>query len=574
VRQGGSTITQQTVKNLFLSPERSWWRKIREGAMALIVDARYPKPRILEVYLNEVYLGQRGSVAICGVQAASRFYFGRDVHGLSLAESAMLAGLIQSPGRHNPFLHPQEARQRRDSVLQSMRRLGLATESEIEAAQAEPLRLASGRAGYREAGHAVDFVRAQLAAHFAERILQEEGLRIYTTLDTLWQEAVERALITGIERLERTVPTVKRQLGRRRLQGAVIVTDPGEGAVLALLGGRDYAESQFNRATHAARQPGSCFKPIVYAAGLEIAERGDASGLTAATLLDDSPFEVVEAGKRWAPSNYDRAFRGEVSVRQAIEESLNVPAVRAARQVGLSQVVEMARRCGITSEMAAVPSLALGTSEVTPLELAGAFGTFASGGRHVAPWIVREVQDGQGKIVGRRRVNETRALSPHTAFLVNDLLRGVLQRGTASSASGLGYRGHGAGKTGTTDNTRDAWFVGYTPRRLALVWVGFDDNVSTGLTGAAGALPIWVEAMKAADDPEDGADFAPPSGMVRVEIDPTTGQAAASCPERVTEWFAPGTEPVETCRLHGPGRLRRWFDRIFRRERPPRGPAI
>lgn len=574
VRQGGSTVTQQTVKNLFLNQERSWWRKLREGAMSLIVDARYSKPKILEVYLNEVYLGQRGSVAICGVQAASRFYFGRDVEALSLAEFALMAGLIQSPGRHNPFLHPQAARERRDGVLRNMLRLGLASDAEVEAARAEPLRLASGRAGYRDAGYAVDFVRAQLAAHFSEQLLREEGLHIHTTLDTLWQEAVERALRAGLERLERTVSTVNKQRDRRRLQGAVVVTDPSEGAVLALVGGRDYAESQFNRATRAMRQPGSCFKPIVYAAGLASAERGDEAGLTTASLLDDSPFEVVEAGRRWAPSNYDRTFRGEVSLRRAIEDSLNVPAVRAARQVGLARVVEVARRCGIESPMAAVPSLALGTSEVTPLELAGAYGSFASGGRHNAPWIVREVQDRQGKTLARRRVDESRAVSPFTAFLVNDLLRGVLERGTARAAANMGYVGRGAGKTGTTDHTRDAWFVGYTPRRLALVWVGYDDNVATGLTGATGALPIWVDAMKAVDDPHDPADFNPPSGMLQVEIDPTTGQAAAGCPETLTEWFAPGTEPLETCRLHGPGRMRRWFDRLFRREATRRGPLI
>lgn len=567
--QGGSTITQQTVKNLYLDQERSWWRKVREAAMAAIVDARYSKPRILEVYLNELYLGQRGAVAICGAQAAARFYFGRDLAELSLGESALLAGLIRSPGRYNPFVHPDRALARRQQVLESMERLGLAPAQAIEAARAEKLSLASGSGGYGAAPHAVDFVRAELAELYSAKVLTEDGLQIHTTLDTRWQARAEHALRSGLERLERQVPAVRGQRRQRALEGVVLVTRPATGEVLAMVGGRDYRQSQFNRAVQAHRQPGSCFKPFVYAAGFEQAVRGDESGLTPATLLDDSPVELTSGGRKWKPENYDGLYRGWVSARQALEESLNVPTVRAAERVGLEETIRVARRCGISSPLTRLPSLALGAQEVTPLELATAYGTLARLGRHVPASIVREVTDSDGKPVARRKLEETSALSPQAAFLVDHVLQGVLVRGTAQSASALGYAGAAAGKTGTTDDTRDAWFVGYTPELLALVWVGYDDNARTGLTGATGALPIWVDLMTRAEDVHPSAGFREPEGIVRREIDPESGGLAVSgCPQIQEELFASGTEPTWDCDLHE-GRLRRWFRRIFGRERGP-----
>jgi penicillin-binding protein 1B len=565
--QGGSTITQQTAKNLFLGQQRTWWRKGREVLMSLILDGRYPKERILEVYLNEVYLGQRGSVAICGVQAASRFYFGRALHELSLAESALLAGLIRSPGAYNPFADRARAMARRDLVLQAMLRLEMIDKAELGKALDEELHLASGGGGYPDAPYAVDFVRAQLAKRYPRRLLMEEGLIVYTTIDTRLQQRAEQALKDGLQRLEREVPTLRRQVGARELQGAILATNPATGAIVAMVGGRDYGRSQFNRVVQSRRQPGSCFKPFVYAAGFELALERSSRGLTPATMLDDSPLELTSGGKSWNPSNYDGLHRGAVSVRRALEESLNVPTVRAALSIGLEQVIATARACGIDSPLPRLPSLALGAAEVAPLELATAYGTFSQRGVRVSPWIIRAVTDHNGQRLVGRGVERRRAVSPQTAYQISDILRGVFERGTARSAAALGFSGIAAGKTGTTDDTRDSWFVGYSSELLALVWIGYDDNARTGLTGATGALPIWVRFMKAE---VEAIAFGPPTrphGMVRVLIDAESGELAGTgCPSVREEWFAPGTEPTAACRLHR-GRFRRWMRKMFGRER-------
>jgi len=570
--QGGSTITQQTVKNLYLGQERTWWRKVREVALALILDARYEKDRILEVYLNEVYFGQRGAVAICGAQAAARFYFGRDLRDLSLGEWATLAGLVRSPGRYNPFAHPERAVERRDQVLEAMQRLGLATAPEVGAARSEPLQLASGGGGSR-APYVADFLRAELADRFSLRTLAEEGLTIYTTLDTRIQHAAEEALSEGLERLERERPAIGRQLAERSLQGAVVVTRPATGAILALVGGRDYRESQFNRAVQAHRQPGSCFKPFVYAAGFEKTQQEGRDGLTPATLLDDSPVDLRVAGKHWTPSNYDGEFRGPVTARRALEESLNVPTVRAAQIVGMQRIVDTAHECGIESFLAPLPSLALGTEEVTPLELAAAYGTFSQLGSYRRPWLVRTVVDAAGRELESGGTQPIQAITPQSAYLVSEILHGVFERGTARSAAALGHRGWAAGKTGTTDDTRDAWFVGYDRDLLALVWVGYDDNARTGLTGATGALPIWVELMSRCSAQHWSSPPPAPEGLVTVGIDPESGMRAVSrCPLVIEEYFVQGTQPKAACPLHQ-GRFRRWFKNLVKRKKDVQEPA-
>ncbi len=564
--QGGSTITQQTVKNLFLDPSRTWWRKAREAVMATLLEARYSKKRILEVYLNEVYLGQSGPVAICGVDAAARFYFGLPLDELSLGEWALLAGLIRSPGGYNPFAHPKEAAERRDHVLDAMVRLGAIDDKEARGAKGA-LRLASGGRGFRSAAWAVDFVRAELADLVPENELLSHGLSVYTTIDTRSQEIAERALARGLERLEKDVPAVRSQMKQRRLEGAVLVTEPHTGAIRAMVGGRDYKQSQFNRATQARRQPGSCFKPLVYAAGFERARDGDPEGLTPATVLDDSPLELKSGGEMWRPQNYDREFRGPVTARQALEESLNVPTVRAAQRAGLERIVETAHRCGIVSPLSPVPSLALGAAEVTALEMASAYGTFAAGGTHTDPWIVRAVTGDDGVVIGDRKVVRDRALHEDTSFLVRDLLHGVFERGTARSAATWGYYGVAAGKTGTTDDTRDSWFVGFTADVLALVWVGYDDNHKTGLTGASGALPIWVDILQDLPGGDEPLPLDVPESVVVREIDPESGElAVAGCMQVVSEYFARGTEPQESCSLHA-GRFRKWLRRFLGRER-------
>ncbi len=572
--QGGSTITQQTVKNLFLGQQRTWWRKIREGAMAVLLDARYTKRRILEVYLNEVYLGQRGSVAICGIQAAARFYFGRDVEDLTLGEGATLAGIIRSPGSNNPFRHAERAVARRNQVVGEMERRGSITAEQAAAARAEPLTLASGAGGFAASPHAVDFVRLQLEERFPGSILRTEGLRIYTTIDTRWQTAAEEALVQGLERIERDYPAVAAQRGQRRLEGAALISDPSTGAILAMVGGRDYSQSQFNRVVQARRQPGSCFKPFIFAVGFDLEIQGEQGGLTPASLLDDSPLEMVSGGKMWRPENYDTDFRGMITVRRTLEESLNVPAVRAAVHVGLHNVIASAKRCGIQTPLKPVPSLALGSSEVTPLELATGYATLANGGVRIQPWVIREVADRNNRPLARHESITEQAISPQSAYLVSEILQGVVQRGTARSAASLGYRGAAAGKTGTTDDTRDAWFVGYTEDRLGLIWVGYDDNAKTGLTGATGALPIWTDLMRRAGASRGGGGFSIPAGLVRRTIDPATGQLAGrGCPEWVGETFVAGTEPTRSCELHR-RRMRRWLDRLLGKRRHDSGPGV
>ena len=564
--QGGSTITQQTVKNLYFTQERTWWRKTREALMSVILDSRYSKDRILEVYLNAVYLGQRGTVSICGMQAASRYFFGRNVADLSLAEAATLAGLIRNPGGYNPFTHPDRAVERRNVVLDAMLDEGLADKTAVARAKLETLRVASGGAGYAQAPYVVDFVRSQLAESYSKEVLAENGLAIYTTIDSIVQAGAEQALARGLARLEADVPLIRRQKTRRRLQGCVIVTDPRTGAILALVGGRDYQDSQFNRATQARRQPGSCFKPFVYLAAFQAAMAGEDGGLTPASILDDSPFELVSGGQTWRPANYDGEFKGPLSARSALEESRNVPTARAAQSLGIKNVISTAKACGFTEKFEPLPSLALGAQEVTPLELATAYGTLASLGLAVHPYILEGVEASGGRKLAKAEPAARAAVVPVAVYLVDDVLRGVLTRGTAASASALGFRGDAAGKTGTTDDTRDAWFVGFTPEMLALVWVGYDDNTKTGLTGASGALPIWVDLMMHTQHRWAGSTFAEPAGILRVEVDPESGELAVSgCPQRVEEVFAAGTEPGP-CSLHQ-NAFKRWWDKLFHRSR-------
>jgi penicillin-binding protein 1B len=563
--QGGSTITQQTVKNLYLRQERTWWRKLREVLLAFVLDARYEKNRILEVYLNEVYLGQRGSVAICGVEAASRYYFGRSLADLSLAEMATLAGLIRSPGSYNPFAHPEHALERRNQVLEAMQEESLARPEEVAKARAEPLRLGSGGAGFSRAPYVADLVRSQLSELYTSRALAEEGLRIFTTIDTALQEQGEEALRRGLDALDRDRSLAKYRGGGRRLEGCIVVLDPRDGSVLALIGGRDYQGSQFNRAVQAHRQPGSCFKPFVYLAGFEEAGRGSDRGLTPATVLEDAPISIESAGRPWRPTNYDGTFRGPVTVRQALESSLNVPAVVAAQRVGLDAIVDVAGRCGFVTRFSPLPSLALGAQEVTPLELATAYATLANQGVRVTPRILREVISGDGRLLPTERSRRRQAVSAEAVFLVTDILRGVLTHGTASSSAALGFVGDAAGKTGTTDDTRDAWFVGYTADLLSLVWVGYDDDARTGLTGAKGALPIWVDLMNRAKWRWAASAFVVPGGVVQRVIDPETGGiAVARCPVKIEEWFLEGTEPQDSCPEHGTG-FRRWLRDLWRR---------
>jgi penicillin-binding protein 1B len=553
--QGGSTITQQLAKNLYANRKRDLIRKLLESGAAVMLEARYSKNQILEAYLNEVYMGQRGPVAISGMGEAARFYFRKRPSELLVQESALLAGMISSPGSYNPYRHPQVALARRNRVLNSMTETGDLTRKEYLALKSTDLGVTRQRAGDYRAPYLVDFLEEEVRKVFPDSPPSGAGLRIFTTVDPDLQERAEESLGAGLDRLERGYPVLRKN-PRGSLQGALVALRPSDGSILALVGGRDYRNSQFNRTYQARRQPGSLFKPFVYLAGFDRAQYDSNFVFTAATPLEDTPLTLVSGGKTYSPQNYDRQFRGSVTVRQALENSINVPTIRAAGRVGLENVITTARRCGVESTLPKVPSLALGTAEVTPLEIATAYATFASGGIRNPVRAIRSVCDRKGKVMEPDVIPSTRVLSPQAAYLLTDILKGVLVRGTAASAAELGFSGTGAGKTGTTDDLRDAWFAGYSPDLLALVWVGYDDNRALGLSGAQAALPIWVDFMMGSGMTTD-REFSEPEGLVREKVDPATGQLATwHCPDKIEELFIQGTEPTVRCETHG---HRRWW---------------
>ena len=559
VVQGGSTITQQLAKNLFYSPQRTLGRKFKEALAALVLEVKYTKQDILESYLNEIYLGQAGFVSIYGVREAAHRYFGKTLQELTVEEVAMIAGLIKGPNSYAPTKHPELAKQRRDVVLQRLRETGILTEEAWKRAVNEPVRVTPSEDVLTDAPYFVDTVLRQVEE--AGVVPLPEGLRIDSTLDPMIQQAATESLEKGLAKLEAAHPQLISSL--ESVQGAVVVLDPKAGSVLALVGGRDYRRSQFNRAVQARRQPGSLFKPFVYLAALEAAREGQAGSLTAASLLEDEPVTFESESGPWSPQNYDKQFHGPVTLRNALEQSLNVPAVRVAKAVGTKPIVQLLHNLGVNSAIGDdLSSVALGSSSVSLMEIAVAYGAVANGGIAVKPTAVRSTKDRLGDAVWNSAPDRLQATSPQGAYVLTSLLEGVIQRGTASKAKVMGFHGSVAGKTGTTDGYRDAWFVGYTADIVIGVWVGFDDERPLRLTGAQAALPIWMDLARRVI-PSNVPAFVMPSGVVTRDIDPKTGQLATfQCPERVSEVFIEGTEPSVYCEVHGGGiweRLRHTF---------------
>lgn len=560
VVQGGSTITQQLAKNLYDPGPRSVRRKLTEAVAAILLELHYDKRAILEAYLNEVYLGQSGPVAISGVGDAARFLFGTPASELDLARSALIAGMIRNPGGYNPRRHPEAASERRDLVLELMFERGAIGEPAMRTAMAEPLGVIDppptlGRLQWIE-----PFLGAEIEARGVEMALSSAGHSVFTTFDGQVQLAAQEALSEGLARLEE-------RLGVGTdppLEGAVVVLRPVDGGLLAIVGGRDYGRSQFNRATRALRPPGSTFKPFVYLAGFERSLRDPGFAMTAATVLDDIPLDLyLREGGIWRPHNFDGRFHGRVTVREALEQSINVATVRAAMAIGLPAVADMARRCGISRELEEVPAMALGADAVTPLDLATAYATLAGGGWRARPHGLVCIVDREGRRHGRSATGAVQVVDPGPVFIVTDILVGAVERGTARSARALGLAGIAAGKTGSSDDLRDAWFVGYTPDLLALVWVGYDDNRPVGLSGAQAALPIWVDLMRRIG--ADGGDgFERPDDVVEVRVDPTTGlRATPSCPHVRDEIFVRGTEPRKLCDVHARQPRKGFWKRLF-----------
>ena len=549
VAEGGSTLTQQLVKNFFLTPERTLWRKGAEMIMAVMVEARYSKEAVLELYLNEIYLGQRGSISINGVGEAARLYFRKHPRELTVPESALLAGLIRSPHVYSPYKHPERALERRNRVLAAMRETGHLSPEHFEQAVRRPIRVETVTLEINRAPYFVDVLREQLLQRYSIEELTANNLAIFTSLDLRLQGAAQRALETGLARVDRRV---QKTAQGRQAQGALIAIQPQTGFIRALVGGRDYGSSQFNRVTQARRQVGSVFKPIVYATMLESAFRRGMRVTTALTRVEDVPTTFNHQGRRWSPQNHDGRYLGWVGPRTALEQSLNVATVKFAERAGYDTVAQYARRMGMEGRLEAVPSLALGAFESTPLEVAQVYGVLANHGLRAASLSVKEVMTADGRVLEKHDIGAEEIVQPGTAFIVTDFLQGVFERGTARSARQAGFRRTAAGKTGTTDDGRDAWFAGYTPELLVVVWVGYDDNHPLGLTGAQAALPIWSDFMKNALAGRPVQEFLPPPGVVEVTVDPTSGEVAhAGCPTRLTEVFIAGTEPKTYCALHG-----------------------
>jgi penicillin-binding protein 1B len=543
IRQGGSTLTQQLVKNLYLTHERTMGRKAQELVLAILLEVRYDKQRILEAYLNEIYLGGSGGVSLMGMGAASRAYFGKDPGQLSLAEAATLAGMIRAPAAYSPLAHPEKARERRDWVLKRMLKLKLAEPERIERALARPVNTAPEPVVRRRAPYFADAMVVEARRRFGIEDLADSGHALFSTLDWRSQQTAVTAVAWGLEKAEAGYQ--KNHTGKGPLQAALVSVDPRTGGILAYVGGRSYEQSQFDRAGQALRQPGSAFKPIVYSAAFETDKA------TPSSFIEDSPLTIRKAGLVWSPKNDDGSFHGWVSVRRAMEKSYNPATARLAQQVGMEKVVELAHQMGITAKIDPFPSVALGSFETTPVELAGVYATLANEGVRAPIHGLTAVTDRYRKPVQGLALGETeRVLSPQTAYMVTSLLQGVLVRGTAAGAA-EGIPGDVAGKTGTTNKRRDSWFGGYARERATVVWVGYDDNSTTRLSGARAALPIWVRFMGKAAPRTGYSAFRQPKGVTTAAIDPTTGRLATEyCPAVLTEVFREGKVPTQLCDRH------------------------
>jgi penicillin-binding protein 1B len=544
VKEGASTLTQQLAKNLFLSSRRSAVRKLREALMALVLEWRHDKDRILEAYLNQVYLGQDGSLGIHGVGRAAQFFFGKDVTALNVSEAALLAGIIRGPSLYSPFRHLESATRRRDLVLRLMLEQGSLSERDYRAAVERGLELRQEPERSPSARYFTDLVTAQLEAAHGPALF-ERGVAVFTSLDAQLQQIAADAVRRGLARLEARHPRLVSDSAP--VQAALVALDPRTGEILALVGGRDYAASQFNRAVHGRRQPGSAFKPIVALTAVARPEDGDEATFTLASMLDDTPLSVETPVGQWKPVNYDGRYRGRLTLREALERSLNVPFARLGLAVGPERIVRTARSLGIESRLRPYPSIALGAFELTPLELTRAYGVFAAEGHLANSLTTLSVIDRTGEVLHQADIERHRVFDSGEAYLVTSALRGAVERGTGQGLRAMGFDGPVAAKSGTTNDFRDAWFVGYTTELAVGVWVGFDDSRSVGSSGATAALPIFAHFMADALGEDGGDEFTMPSGVEVVEVDRETGLVAGPGCRGEREVFLRGTAPEESC---------------------------
>lgn len=548
--QGGSTLTQQLAKNLFLSPKKTIRRKLKEIPTALSIERHLTKDQILELYLNEVYLGQEGSVAIHGIPSAAKSFFGKSLDGLEIHEAALLAGIIKAPSFYNPRRSPKRAQTRRNIVLRKMADQGFITPGQLHHALSQPVKTIPPRHRNRLAPFFTSAIERELNSLIDLESASSTGLAVMTGLDLDLQRCASLAISEGLSRIEQSKPQMKRRA--RPLQAALVAIEPFSGLIKAWVGGRNFSKSQFDRVVQASRQIGSTIKPFVYLTALD-GSLNSYKVATASSIIEDEPITFnLSNHSTWSPENYDHNYRGDVTLRYALEKSLNLPALYIAQRVGISAIRRLASSVQLAETIQPLPSLALGALDTNLLRLTSAYGALANGGIHVNPRLYIVANDERGEALVIPEITESRIANEGPTYVLTNILQGVIDRGTASVIRRNGYRGHAAGKTGTSDESRDAWFIGYTPNLTVGVWVGFDDNMPMGLSGGGAAAPIWEGFMSCGAPFVDDDDFIPPRSVQFHNIDRSTGgRATPNCPEdRIdNEVFVQGTTPRE-CSLH------------------------
>jgi penicillin-binding protein 1A len=546
-RQGASTITQQLARNLFLTSERTMARKIREALLSFQIERNFTKKQILEMYMNQIYYGE----GAYGVESASRTYFGKHAMDLSLAECAMMAGLPKAPSTYSPYKNPLNALSRRNIVLNRMADLGFISLQQATEAKNEPLELK--KIEVQNAPYFVEYVRQQLEATYGANAVYKGGMIVFTTLDMKMQDTAQKTVNRGIEEAEKRARRLRQTSVpiTQPIQGALLAIDPHTGAIRAMVGGRDYRSSVFNRTVQANRQPGSAFKPIIYAAAIE-------NGYTMSDVILDAPIVYPDpvTGREWRPANYTGKFRGPTTLHTALMFSINVVTIKLLEKLGTGPVVNLARRLGLSSAIAPNLSLGLGTSEVTMLEMVQAFSVFANQGVRVEPYAIQEVKDSSGRLLESHTPAAQEVLDPQMAYIMVNTLKDVIDKGTGRIVSKMGFTRPAAGKTGTTNNNIDAWFIGFTPQLSCGVWLGYDERQSLGpkQTGGTAAAPIWASFMKEVHVGIEVKDFVMPDNIVSKKICVDTGLTAGPrCYKSMVELFKKDTAPIKSCHIHGGG---------------------
>ena len=572
-QQGGSTITMQLSRAFLLSPEKTFRRKLIEILIAVELEQKFSKQQIFEFYANRVDLGQRGSFTISGLAEGSRSYFNKDLKDINLPEAALLAGLIQAPSYLSPYRHPERALERRNTVIESMVDTHAITREQADKAKAAPLKLAPPNVEASDAPYFVDMVRDTIISKLNEHEVNDQEYRIYTTLDPALQRAAAQAVEAGTKLVDDQVTkmrTHKKKIGKNKFettvtpgpqaQIALIAMDPHTGEIKALVGGRNYGTSQLNHAL-AKRPTGSIFKPFVYAAAMNTALDGSPTVITPASTVPDQPTTFSYGDQIYEPRNYKEEYHGDVTLRYALALSLNNATVKLAEEVGYDKVADLARSAGIAS-VKATPAMALGAYDATPIDMTAAYTSFANGGVRLSPVFVNSVRNAKGDIIVNFGTEKKQVLDPRIAFLMTNMLEGVVNFGTAFGVRSRGFTAPAAGKTGSS---HDGWFAGYTSNLLCIVWVGYDDYSDIRLSGAQTAAPIWAEFMKKAvvlPRYSDVKPFPQPEGVVDVQLDKITNRLATpSCPDTYTIAFVAGTEPRDTCDQSGG--VQGFFSRMF-----------